>query len=62
MKKIFCFVASVMMLVSCNLQNNNRQGLPNPAYYSDWDRAIRIDVDMQNMYKFIFCSITRNIK
>lgn len=50
MKKIFCFAASIMMLVSCNLQNNTNNGTPNPAYYSDWDRAIRVDVDMQNMY------------
>lgn len=50
MKKIFCFAASIIMLVSCNLRNNNNEGNQNPAYYSDWDRAIRIDVDMQNMY------------
>ncbi len=50
MKKVFCFAASLMMLVSCNLRNNTNQTSPNPAYYSDWDRAIRIDVDMQNMY------------
>lgn len=23
---------------------------PEPVYYSDWDRAIRVDVDMQNMF------------
>ena len=23
---------------------------PDAAYYSDWDRAVRYDVDMQNMY------------
>ena len=52
MKKLFCFAASLLMLASCHLEgyNANRGQQPAPAYYSDWDRAIRIDVDMQNMY------------
>lgn len=51
MKKIFCFAASVLMLASCQLRGGNSDNAQNnPAYYSDWDRAIRIDVDMQNMY------------
>lgn len=51
MKKIFCFAASLLMLASCQLRGeNSEQSAQNPAYYSDWDRAIRIDTDMQNMY------------
>ncbi len=51
MKKIFCFAASLLMLASCQTRNENpEQTTPSPAYYSDWDRAVRIDADMQNMY------------
>ena len=51
MKKIFFLAAGILMIASCYLQSGaNREQEPNPAYYSDWDRAIRIDVDMQNMY------------
>ena len=51
MKKILFLAAGMLMVASCYLQGNaNRGQEPNPAYYSDWDRAIRIDVDMQNMY------------
>ena len=39
------------MLASCQLRgDNSEQSAQNPAYYSDWDGAIRIDTDMQNMY------------
>ncbi len=52
MKKIFCFVTSLFALSSCQNYDNqadyNNQS--SQAYYSDWDRAIRIDTDMQNMY------------
>lgn len=48
MKKIICFAISLITLVSCGMQTHNEN--LSPAYYSDWDRAIRIDVDMQNMY------------
>ncbi len=55
MKKILCFIASVLGLVSCQQE---RQTVYQPelaatkpqAYYADWDRAVRVDVDMQNMY------------
>lgn len=51
MKKIFCFAASLLMLASCQTRNENpEQTAQSPAYYSDWDRAVRIDADMQNMY------------
>ncbi len=49
MKKIFSFAVSLLALASCHLGNevNQQSG---QAYYSDWDRAVRIDADMQNMY------------
>jgi len=54
MKKLIYFCASVIGLVSCQQQ---RQTVYEPqaaaipqAYYADWDRAVRVDVDMQNMY------------
>ena len=52
MKKIFCFAVSLMALTSCQNYDNEvyYKKQPSQAYYSDWDRAIRIDADMQNMY------------
>lgn len=50
MKKIFCIAASLLVLASCQLRGTNGESSPGQAYYSDWDRAIRIDTDMQNMY------------
>ena len=54
MKKLVYFAALTFGLVSCQQQ---RQTVYQPeaaavpqAYYADWDRAIRADVDMQNMY------------
>ncbi|HCU58584.1 MAG TPA: hypothetical protein DIC64_01225, partial [Alphaproteobacteria bacterium] len=54
MKKLVYFAASLIGLVSCGQQ---RQAVYEPqaaatpqAYYADWDRAVRVDVDMQNMY------------
>lgn len=51
MKKILLSaLGSLMCLASCmNGEDKTFQGPP-PAYYSDWDRAIRVDVDMQNLY------------
>jgi len=45
----------MLALTSCQTQNTaeyeavQSQKAPE-AYYADWDRAIRVDVDMQNMY------------
>lgn len=52
MKKILCFAASLLALSSCQFHNNKDtyETQPSQAYYSDWERAIRIDTDMQNMY------------
>ena len=52
MKKFFVAAVSLLALSSCQNYDSkdsyNKQ--TSQAYYSDWDRAIRIDVDMQNMY------------
>lgn len=52
MKKIFCFALGLLTLAGCHLTKNNsvKSYEQSQAYYSDWDRAIRIDTDMQNMY------------
>ena len=47
-KSILAFLGAVFMLASCN--QNTPDNRPSPAYYTDWDRAIRADVDMQNMF------------
>jgi len=50
MKKFFLLVIGIAALASCqNAENVSGTGVP-PAYYTDWDRAVRVDVDMQNMY------------
>lgn len=51
MKKLLCFVIGLLSVVSCAEKDKaTYDGGPDAAYYSDWDRAIRYDVDMQNMY------------
>lgn len=50
MKKFLLSVIGVAALASCmNTETVSSGGVP-PAYYTDWDRAVRVDVDMQNMY------------
>ena len=51
MKKILLSAISAMAaLAGCvNSSQKMMEDTP-PAYYTDWDRAIRVDVDMQNMY------------
>lgn len=50
MKKFLLSVIGVAELASCmNTETVSSGGVP-PAYYTDWDRAVRVDVDMQNMY------------
>src|SRR5574344_3034678 len=49
MKKLLCLVCGLFAVVSCSDNTKYDKG-PDAAYYSDWDRAIRYDVDMQNMY------------
>ncbi len=53
MKKIwYLSVLIVMMLSGCEAFDWNREdkSVPAPVAYSDWDRAIRVDTDLQNMY------------
>ena len=42
-------IFALLFNASCSYQSD-KQELPAPVAYSDWDRAIRVDVDMQNMY------------
>lgn len=57
MKKILaiCFAAGLVALGGCSSQNGGKSAsssrtAPAPVSYTDWDRAIRLDVDMQTMY------------
>ena len=45
-------VLGIIFLSSCSIfeSNNGDKSVPAPVAYSDWDRAIRVDTDMQNMY------------
>lgn len=36
-------------IVACTM-TSEKKSVPAPVSYTDWDRAIRVDVDMQNMY------------
>lgn len=54
MKKILV-LASFLALVlgACTPDSDNsvvEMGIPAPAAYTDWDRAIRVDADLQSMY------------
>ena len=48
MKNILVFLAG-LALTAC-MMKTEMTGVPEPVSYTDWDRAIRVDVDMQNMY------------
>ena len=52
MKKILLLsIWGIIFLSSCSLfENGSEQSVPAPVAYSDWDRAIRVDTDLQNMY------------
>lgn len=53
MKKLLSLVVGTLALVSCVKEQTNTytySETPSAAYYSEWDKAIRYDVDMQNMY------------
>lgn len=54
MKKIIFFLGAFTgLLAACSTNTSQQQITEAPvmsAYYSDWDRAVRADVDMQNMY------------
>ena len=65
MKKIICFVGILSgLLAACSSSNNDPVVVDAPvmsAYYSDWDRAVRADVDMQNMYMGTPSKITKPV-
>ena len=50
MKKICVFTVVAMLLITSCSGSHNEVVMPAPASYTDWDRAIRIDADMQTMY------------
>ncbi|MCM1323471.1 MAG: putative Ig domain-containing protein [Acetobacter sp.] len=54
MKKLVCFMGAFAgILTACSTTTTPPEIEEAPvlsAYYSDWDRAVRADVDMQNMY------------
>lgn len=52
-KLLMSLILAVSTVSACGWNsnvNNNNAYYPENVYYSDWDRAVRIDVDMQNMY------------
>lgn len=57
MKKILSSILLIILAVSaCTTRRAEEESIevmvagPEPVYYSDWDRAIRADVDLQNMF------------
>ena len=54
MRKIIVLVSFFSLFISaCSKEKENsivEIGMPAPAAYTDWDRAIRVDTDMQTMY------------
>ncbi len=64
MKKFICFLGALAGLLAACSTTTSQQVTEAPvmsAYYSDWDRAVRADVDMQNMYIGTPSKITRPI-
>lgn len=57
MKKMLCLMIGTLSVIACAQKVQQpvdgavaSYPQPDPAYYSDWDSAIRYDVDMHNMY------------
>lgn len=65
MKKIICFLGALSgFLAACSSSQPEPVFIEAPvmsAYYSDWDRAVRADVDMQNMYAGTPSKVTKPI-
>ena len=63
MKKYVYFVGAIASLLTACATNFNKdnEAPVMSAYYSDWDRAVRADVDMQNMYIGTPSKITKPI-
>ena len=53
-KTLFSLLFAVAALGACSSQDDvqvsNAMAVPAPVAYTDWDRAIRVDADMQTMY------------
>ena len=41
---------SFLAVSGCAKNDSSYKNGPDAAYYSDWDRAVRYDVDMQNLW------------
>lgn len=54
MKKLIYFAVLTLGMTACQTQKQTvyepEKAAAPQAYYADWDRAVRADVDMQNMY------------
>lgn len=50
MKKTSLLMGLTVLLITSCSGGYNEMSVPAPASYTDWDRAIRIDADMQSMY------------
>ena len=46
---ILILMMSFLAVSGCAKNDSSYKNGPDAAYYSDWDRAVRYDVDMQNM-------------
>ena len=54
-KTAFLFIVGLSLVAACSSSENkiavsNEVAVPAPVAYTDWDRAIRVDADMQTMY------------
>lgn len=59
-KLLLLSLMGLISIVACtNLQP--KENVPAPVSYTDWDRAIRVDVDMQNMYSTMPSKIEKPI-
>ena len=64
MKKYIYFIGAVASLLAACSTTKEEPLVEAPvmsAYYSDWDRAVRADVDMQNMFIGTPSKITKPI-
>lgn len=51
MKKILSlFIFFSLLITACSNTDYYEVDIPSPAAYTDWDRAIRVDTDLQDMY------------
>lgn len=50
MKKLLLLALIGISILAACTGAKQKTNVPTPVSYTDWDRAIRVDVDMQNMY------------